>query len=215
MSDYFVSPDDVQAILGDVLRHRLFWLAVPALLGPPAFGTAFFFFQVHLAEIKGWAHLHLVAIFPVYTVTSVAATLGSGWIIDRVGTSRLMPFFLLPMAVGFLVLGGAQGLWAAALSLALLAVTHGARVTLFAAFWAEYYGTRHIGAIKAMAAAVMVLGTAIGPGLCGLLIDAGVGFPQQMPGIALFFVVAAGMLWAGVVGARPRLAAPQPDVVGP
>ena len=39
------------------------------------------------------------------------------------------------------------------------------------AFWAEFYGTRHIGAIKAMAAALMVFGSAIGPGLTGALID--------------------------------------------
>lgn len=36
-----------------MLRHWLFWAAVPMVVGPPAFGTALFFQKVHLAEVKG------------------------------------------------------------------------------------------------------------------------------------------------------------------
>ena len=68
----------------EALRHPLFWLLVPALLGPPAFGTAFFFQQVHLAEVKGWAHVELVAMFPFYTVTAIVSLFGTGWLMDRV-----------------------------------------------------------------------------------------------------------------------------------
>ena len=45
-----------------------------------------------------------------------------------------------------------------------LALTTGANSTLPNAFWAEFYGTAHMGSIKAMAAAIMVFGSAIGPG---------------------------------------------------
>jgi len=61
-----------------VLRHPLFWFMVPALLGPSAFYTAFFFHQVHFAEIKGWTHVELVAFFPVFTIMSITAMIGSG-----------------------------------------------------------------------------------------------------------------------------------------
>ena len=199
----------------DVLRHWLFWLVMPAALGPATFGTAFFFQQVHLAEVKGWEHVHLVALFPVYTAVAVATTLSSGAVIDRVGTARLLPVFLLPMGAGFLLLSVVQSLWGAAGALALMAVTHGAAFTLLAAFWAEFYGTRHIGAIKAMATAAMVFGTAIGPALTGMLIDAGMAFPQQMPAIAAYFVAASALVWLGVSRARSRLTAAQPDVVRP
>jgi len=43
----------------EVFRHWLFWMLVPLLIGPSAFGTAFFFHQVHLAEVKGWSHLQM------------------------------------------------------------------------------------------------------------------------------------------------------------
>jgi MFS family permease len=87
----------------------------------------------------------------------------------------------------------------------LLGLSQGANSTLPNAFWAEFYGTRSLGAIKSLATAVMVLGSAIGPGITGVLIDTGIIFENQMVGIALFFVFAAGLVTVGVRAARPRL----------
>jgi len=187
------------------LRHWLFWLMVPAILAPSAWSTAFFFLQVHLAETKGWSHLQLVALFPLYTGVSVTAMLASGWVIDRVGTARLMPLYQLPMAMGFVIIGTTEGLGLAALGMACMAVAQGANSTLPNAFWAEFYGTRHLGGVKAMATAVMVLGSAIGPGLTGSLIDRGIIFADQMIGIAVYFVFAAVLVWIGVRRARRLL----------
>ncbi|WP_372893160.1 MFS transporter [Rhodosalinus sp.] len=190
---------------GAAIRHWLFWCMVPALLGPPAFNTAFFFQQVHIAEVKGWTHLDLVALFPVYTGTSVAAMALSGWALDRLGTARLMPWFQLPMVGAFLLLAVAPTPALALPGLVLMALTTGANATLPNAFWAEFYGTRHLGAIKAMAAAIMVLGSAIGPGVTGLLIDAGLGIETQFVGIAAYFVAASACMALGILRAAPAL----------
>ena len=190
------------------LRHWLFWFMVPALLGPAAFNTAFFFQQVHYAEIKGWTHLSLVALFPLYTATAVAAMLLSGWALDRLGTARLIPWFQLPMVGAFVIFATAGTPAGALAGLLLLALTTGANVTLPNAFWAEFYGTRHLGSIKAMAAAVMVLGSAIGPGVTGALIGLGVGLETQYLGVAAYFVFASAMMALGVARARPLLARP-------
>jgi len=190
---------------GEVLAHPLFWAVAPALMGPPAFGTAFFFHQVHFAETKDLSHLALVALFPLYTACSVTAMLVSGALIDRFGTARLLPPFYLPIAAGFLVLSGAGGVAGVAVGLGLMAATVGANYTLPSAFWAEFYGTAHLGAIKAMASAVMVLGTAIGPILTGVLIDAGVSLDAQMLGIAAYFAAAALMAGIGIGAARASL----------
>jgi len=192
----------------DVLGHWLFWLMVPALLGPPAFGTALFFQQVHLAEIKGWALVDLVALFPLFTGVSVLSMMVSGWAIDRFGTGRLMPLYLMPITLGFALMAFAHSLWGAALALSVIALTVGWQSTLPGAFWAEFYGTRHLGAIKALAAAVMVLGSAIGPGLTGMLIDLGVGFEAQLLGMAVYFGLSAVLVTAGIARARPLLARP-------
>lgn len=189
----------------EVLRHWLFWLMVPGILGPAAFNTAFFFHQVHLAESKGWEHVALVALFPAYTSVNVAAMLGSGWLIDRFGTGRIMPFYLLPIGAAYVVLAGAGTLSAALVSMALMGVSVGMAATLSSAFWAEFFGTRNLGAIRALTTAVMVFGTALGPGATGVLIDLGIMFEDQMYGIALWFAVASALAAAGVRRARPLL----------
>jgi len=173
------------------LRHPLFWLMIPLMIGPPTWGTALFFQQVHLAEVKGWTLAEFVALLPLYTFVTIIFTFASGWAIDRFGTGRLAPWYMLPYAAAFAVLSLAQGIGMAAVGMALFGVGSGIQATLPGAFWAEYYGTRHIGAIKAVAAAVMVFGSAIGPGISGVLIDRGIDFPVQMIGFAVYFVLAA------------------------
>ncbi|WP_370251031.1 nitrate/nitrite transporter [Nioella sp.] len=193
---------------GQMLCHPLFWFVLPSVLGPSAFITAMFFQQVHLAEVKGWSHVSLVALFPLYTIIATLFMLVTGWALDRFGTARLMPFYQLPLALGFLVMSQAGGLWAAALGFGLLAMSVGANGTLPSAFWAEFYGTRHLGGIKSIATAAMVLGSAIGPAISGLLIDRGISFPDQMGAISLWFVMASGLLWFGVSTAARTLPRP-------
>lgn len=183
---------------GEVLKHPLFWLLVPLLVGPSAFGTAFFFHQVHLAEVKGWSHLQMVALFPVYTATSTVVSLLAGFAIDRFGAGRLLPVLLLPVALGFFVFSSSGTLVGAAVGVMLFGITSGMNATAPSAFWAEYFGTRHLGAIKAMATALMVLGSAIGPGLTGWIIDRGVDFNAQMAWVSVFYIAAAVLAFIGI-----------------
>ncbi|WP_420585524.1 MFS transporter [Ruegeria sp.] len=186
----------------EALFHPLFWFMAPAILGPSAFITAFFFHQVHLAQVKGWPHLQLVALFPVFTGISILSMFAAGWALDKWGTARIMPFYQLPMAVGFTILSFANTIGGALVGLIFLALTVGAHSTLPSAFWAEFYGTRHIGAIKALATAVMVLGSAIGPALTGVLIDYDVALGTQFLWIAGFFVLVCALIWIGIRRAR-------------
>lgn len=187
---------------GDMLRHRLFWLSVPLVLGPPAFNTALFFHQVHLTETKGWPLIEYVALFPLFSGVGLVSMFVSGWAVDRVGAVRLISFILLPYVAGFVLLGQAESLSAAAVALAFIGISNGTMGTVLPAFWAESYGTRHIGAIKSLVAAIMVFGSAIGPGVTGLLIDLGHPFSSQMLAIAVYFAVATLMVALGVWSVR-------------
>lgn len=187
------------------LGHFLFWFMVPALLGPAAFNTAFFFHQVHFAEIKAVAHVELVAMFPIYTAVGIGAMILSGWALDRLGTARLLPFMQIPMVAAFVLFAFAEGPGMLILGFVFLAMTTGANSTLPNAFWAEFYGTANLGSIKAMAAAIMVFGSAIGPGLTGVAIDLGVGIETQYLFVAGYFVFTTVMMTIGVRRARPLL----------
>lgn len=187
------------------IGHFLFWFMIPALLGPAAFNTAFFFHQVHFAEVKAMPHVELVAMFPFYTAVGIGAMVLSGWALDRFGTPRLIPFMQIPMVAAFAIFAYAQTPFALLAGFFFLALTTGFNTTLPNAFWAEFYGTGRIGSIKAMAAAVMVFGSAIGPGVTGALIDLGIGIETQYLLIAGYFVFATVMMAIGVARARPLL----------
>ncbi|MGI9395626.1 MAG: MFS transporter [Boseongicola sp.] len=198
----------------EVLRSRFFWMLLPMLLGPPAWGTALFFQQVHIAEVKNWPLIDYLALIPLLTAVSVVVTVLCGQVIDRFGSARLAIVYLIPYAAAFLVIGLAQNLATAAIGMALFGIGTGIQATLPAAFWAEFFGTRHIGAIKAVSASIMVFGSAVGPGISGALIDLGLTFPEQMIGMSAFFVAANVLVWFAVREARTHLPSAQIDVVG-
>lgn len=184
------------------LAHPLFWFMMPAFLGQSAFGTAFFFLQVHFAEIKGWEHFQLVAMFPVYTGVAIGSMVLSGILLDKLGTARLIPYFQLPMIVAFLLFSYGQSLIAALVGFVFLGLASGANATLPNAFWAEFFGTKHLGSIKAAAAAAMVLGSAIGPAITGILLDFNLPLEVQYIAIAGFFGFSSIMMWVGISRAR-------------
>lgn len=195
----------------DVLRSRFFWMLAPLLIGLPAWGTALLFQQVHIAEVKGWPLVDYLALIPMMTLVAVAVTLTTGAAVDRFGSGLLLKVFPLFWIAGFVLLTFASTLLAAALAFIVFGIATGMQATLITAFWAEYFGTRHLGAIKATSASIMVLGSALGPGISGQLIDWGFSFPDQMLGIAVYFALSMALVWVAV-GAADKTLAPKVNV---
>ncbi|WP_420857838.1 MFS transporter [Marivivens marinus] len=189
----------------EALTSPLFFALVPALIFFPAFGTAFWFQQVHFAEIKGWDHLSLVAVFPLGTLTLTFSTVLYGFGIDRFGAVRLLPIYLLPLIVAFTLHALTATVFWTAIGVILMGLAGGGQATLLSACWAELFGTRNLGSIKAGIAAVMVFGSAIGPGLSGWMIDLGIGFERQLLGYAACFALAGIAMVHPVRSARRRL----------
>jgi MFS family permease len=119
--------------------------------------------------------------------------------VDRFGVKWVVPFQVIPFAVSFLVLAFADTIFVAGVALVIFGIGQAMHGTATTAFWAVFYGTRHLGAIKAAGAALMVFGSAIGPGITGALIDYGIDFPDQMIPISLFYLVGALLAAVGIL----------------
>ena len=192
----------------EALSHPLFWLIVPAIVSFAAFGTVFWFHQAYFAAVKGWTHLSLVAVFPLGTIALALSTIGYGWAIDRFGVVRLLPFYILPYVAAFVMNWYAPSLIWTAGAVILMGIAGGGHTTIINAVWADFYGTRYIGSIKSAATALMVLGSALGPGISGWLIDKNVGIEIQLLAYAGVFAICAVLLGLAARMARRLSATP-------
>lgn len=187
---------------GELLRDRRFYLLVPMMVAQSAIVTGVLFHQVHFVSLKGWSLELWGASFALYAAASVLTSLLSGTMVDRVGARLLAPLVLLPLAASVLIFGAAETRLAAPLVLALMGASSGANGTILSSLWAELYGTVHLGAIRALAAAISVFASALGPVAMGLMLDRG-----AMPATLMWFsaaIVVAACAAAAVALRRPR-----------
>lgn len=199
----------------EVVRHWSLWAILPAVLAPPFIATCAIFHQVHIAELRGYALPTMAAAFPLYAAVSITGTLLGGTVMDRRGPLSVLPLFLLPLTAGIALLAvpAGVGIWFAVL--AGIAFSQGIAGTLFGVLWPTLYGTRHIGAIKALTTSAMVFSTAVGPGLTGILIDLGIAFPEQAPVLAAYcLAVSAVLRWVVTPRLAERIAVPSAGLVG-
>ena len=164
---------------GDAARHWLLPALLPIILTPGFIGTVVFFHQVHVAEVKGWALSDMAPGYSAFAVSTVASALAAGWAADRFGPHRLLPGLFVPMAIGVAIIGPADHVVAWYLALGFIGLTQGTAGALWGVILPVVYGTRHLGSVRSLVTTVMVISTAIGPGLTGILIDLGIDFPAQ------------------------------------
>ena len=179
----------------EALRHWLFWALVPLMLTPWYVGTVVFFHQVHVAEIKGWTLIAMAPAYPAWALSEVAAAFVAGWAADRFGPARLLPLTVLPMGVGIALIGMGETPLAWITGIGLIGVTQGMTNTIWGTLLPATYGTNHIGSVRAVAAAVLVVSTALGPGMGGVIIDAGISVPQQAGAMALWCFGLSLAMW--------------------
>lgn len=174
-----------------VLRDGRFYGLLPGLLAPPFIITGVLFHQVHLVETKAWTLAGFTACYPLYAGSATAVALGLGWLVDRYSALQILPFYLLPLAMGLTLLGSSDALWVAPVFMASMGCTAGGATLVLGALWAELYGTVHLGAIRALAMALLVLATAMAPGAMGWLIDQGITLNLQFTLMAMYTLACA------------------------
>ncbi|MCZ4288733.1 MFS transporter [Hoeflea alexandrii] len=173
---------------GEVVRDPLFWASLSGVLAPPFIGTTIFFHQVYLSELRGWGPSVFAASFAIMSSMTILFALIAGQLVDRFSAIRLLPSFLVPLSLSCFVLASTDAPWGAYAFMALMGISYGFSSTLFGALWPELYGSKHLGGIRSLIVAFMVFATAMGPGLTGALIDAGISYPGQIAAMGVYSV---------------------------
>jgi len=175
----------------EMLKNWVFWLALPGLMTSPMFTTTLFFHQVHLVNVKGWEMSEFVILIPFYSFTSLLSLYIFGYLVDRLNTKNILPFFLLPLILGFTTLASANSYLTLILVFVFLGTMQGAYSVVYGTFFPEFFGTKNLASIRTVGLAVMVLSSAIGPVLSGYFIDLGYEIDDQFMFMSFFAVFAS------------------------
>jgi len=155
----------------EVLKDYRFYIICLNMLAMPWIATGVFVFQSFISDSKGWGTFIIAQSFMVYSVLSVITLLISGFLIDKFTSRKLLIYMNIPLLISALVLIFLDIPISAFVFLRLLGVSNGFANVLGSSTWAEIYGVKYIGSIKALTTALMVFSTAFGTALFGLLID--------------------------------------------
>ena len=157
----------------EVIKDFKFYIISLNMLAMPWIATGVFIYQSFIAESKLWDTFVIPKSFMVYSVSSILTLISSGFLVDKFTSIKMIPFINLPLLLGLIILYFFNVSFSAFLFFGLIGISNGLANVLGASTWAEIYGVRYLGSIRALTTALMVFSTAFGTALFGVLIDNG------------------------------------------
>ena len=157
----------------EVLGDYRFYIVSLNMLAMPWIATGVFVYQSFVTNSKGWGEYTIAQSFMSYSIFSVITLVVAGYLIDKFTSRKLLIYMNIPLFLGTLVIIYFDAPQTAFLFLGLVGISNGLANLLGSSTWAEIYGVKYIGSIKALTTALMVFATAFGTALFGFLIDAG------------------------------------------
>ena len=157
----------------EVIKDYRFYIISLNMLAMPWIFTGFAVFQSFVQTSKGWGPYIIAQSFMSYSIFSVLTLFLSGFLIDKFTSRKLLIYMNIPLLFSVIVLFFFDTPITAFVFLGLVGISNGFANILGSSTWAELYGVKYLGSIKALTTALMVFATAFGTALFGLLIDLG------------------------------------------
>jgi len=174
----------------EVLKDYRFYIVCLNMLAMPWIATGTFVYQSFIVSSKGWGPYVIAQSFMVYSILSVATLFFSGFLIDKYSSRRLLIYMNIPLLLSTFVLFYFNSPISSFVFLGLIGISNGLANVLGSSTWAEIYGVKYIGSIKALTTALMVFSTAFGTALFGFLIDNSYSI-EQIALVSGFYILIA------------------------
>ena len=162
----------------EVLKDYRFYVICMTMLAMPWIATGTFVYQSFISTSKGWGPYIIAQSFMAYSIFSVITLFISGFLIDKFSSRKLLIYMNIPLLLATIILFYFDSFISSFIFLGLIGISNGLANVLGSSTWAEIYGVKHIGSIKALTTALMVFSTAFGTALFGILIDYGLSIEQ-------------------------------------
>jgi predicted MFS family arabinose efflux permease len=162
----------------EVIKDFRFYIICANMLAMPWIATGIFIYQSFILSSKDWGSYVIAQSFMAYSVLSVITLFISGFLIDKFTSRKLLIYMNIPLFMAVIVIFYFNNPISSFVFLGLIGISNGFANVLGSSTWAEIYGVKHIGSIKALTTALMVFSTAFGTALFGILIDRGFSIEQ-------------------------------------
>ena len=162
----------------EVVKDYRFYILGANMLAMPWITTGIFVYQSFILSSKNWGPFVIAKSFMAYSTLSVITLFISGFLIDKFTSRKILIYMNIPLLLSTIVIILFDHPNASFLFLGLIGISNGFANVLGSSTWAEIYGVRYIGSIKALTTALMVFSTAFGTALFGFLIDKGFSIEQ-------------------------------------
>ncbi len=162
----------------EVIKDYRFYIICANMLAMPSIATGTFVYQSFILSSKNWGPYIIAQSFMSYSILSVIALIFSGFLIDKFTSRKILIYMNIPLFFAALVLFLFDNPFSSFIFFGLIGITNGLCNVLGSSTWAEIYGVKYIGSIKALTTALMVFATAFGTAVFGILIDRGFSIEQ-------------------------------------
>jgi len=179
----------------EVLKDYRFYIICLTMLAMPSIATGTFVYQSFIVSSKNWGPYVIAQSFMVYSILSVVTLFLSGFLIDKFSSRKLLIYMNVPLLGSTFVLYYFNSPFSSFVFLGLIGVSNGLSNVLGSATWAEIYGVKYIGSIKALTTAFMVFSTAFGTALFGILIDNSFSIEQIALVSGSYILIAISLLF--------------------
>ena len=191
----FKDKDIKQWTRKEVVKDYRFYIINMNMLAMPWIATGAFVYQSFISSSKDWGQYVIAQSFMAYSVLTVVTLLISGFLVDRFTSRKLLIYMNIPLLLSVLVIIFFNSPITAFIFLGLIGISNGLANLLGSSIWAEIYGVKYIGSIKALTTALMVFATAFGTALFGIMIDNGFSIEKIAVVSGIYILVSVALLF--------------------
>ena len=193
--------DEVHFTLRETLRTRTFWILLAALCLTSFVNTGVNFNFIPYMSDQGLSEAQAVTVLTIWSLTGIPASLLAGFVVERISAQVVILAFQLGMIVGTLILIALDSMWIGAVFAIVHGVAFAGSLLAQQVIIADYYGSRHLGAIRGAVLPWQMATNAIGPLAATLVFDTQGSYVF----ILWVYVVIQSLVFLGLLAAgKPR-----------
>lgn len=162
---------EVHFTLREALRTRTFYILMGVLCITSFVNTGINFNFIPFMSDQGLSETEVAIVVMVWSMIGIPAALGAGLLVERVSAQPVLAGFQLGMIAGTLLLIALSNVGIGIAFAVVQGVSFGGSLLAQQVILADYYGSRHLGAIRGAVLPWQMAANAIGPLAATLVFD--------------------------------------------